>query len=79
MARSWDCSTVETPRMARDVDIRFGHGLLKQESARWPRHAAVSTPTTWRVAQPYLSQSLAGVGERFDAVWEYLEGRRTES
>ena len=73
MARSWDGSGGETPRPARDVDIRYGHGLLKQESAIWPRYAAVSTPTAWRVAQPYLSQPPAGVGIVDYLDWGHLE------
>ena len=73
MARSWDYSTGEKPRPARDVDIRYGHGLLKRESARWPRYAAVSTPTAWKVAQTYLSQTPAGVGIVEYLDWGHLE------
>ena len=73
MARSWDVSTGEKPRPARDVDIRYGHGLLTRESARWPRYVAVSTPTAWRVAQPYLSQPPAGVGIVNYLDWGHLE------
>ena len=73
MARSWDRAGGEQPRPARDVDIRYGHGLLKAESAGWPRYAAVSTPTAWRVAQPFISQAPAGVGIVDYLDWAHLE------
>ena len=60
MARSWDRSEGVQPRLARDVDMRYGHGLLKSESAKWPRYVAVSTPTAWKAAQPYIAQPPAG-------------------
>ncbi len=47
---------------AREYDIRFGHGLLKAESAKWPRYVAVSTPSAWKAAVPYLAKPPLGVG-----------------
>jgi len=47
---------------AREYDIRFGHGLLKQDSAKWPDYLVVTTPSAWRTAQPYLSNQPIGVG-----------------
>ena len=47
--------------LARDYDIRYGHGLALGESATWPRYVAVSTPTAWKTAQPFLAQQPAGV------------------
>ena len=47
--------------LARDYDIRYGHGLALAESANWPRYVAVSTPTAWKTAQPFLAQQPAGV------------------
>ena len=73
MARSWDRSEGVQARLARDVDIRYGNGLLKAESAGWPRYVAVSTPTAWRVAQPYLAQPPAGVGIVDYLDWGHLE------
>lgn len=46
---------------ASEYDIRFGHGLLKEASGNWPRYVAVTTPSAWRTAQPYLSQQPAGL------------------
>ena len=48
-------------KLARDYDIRFGHGLLKEDSAKWPRYVAVSTPSAWEVARPHLTNEPAGV------------------
>ena len=73
MARSWDRSEGAQPRLARDVDMRYGHGLLKAESAKWPRYVAVSTPTAWKVAQPYVAQPPAGVGIVDMLDWGHLE------
>ena len=73
MARSWDRSEGAQPRLARDVDMRYGHGLLQAESAKWPRYVAVSTPTAWRVAQPYIAQPPAGVGIVDMLDWAHLE------
>lgn len=47
--------------LARDYDIHYGHGLALAESAKWPRYVAVSTPTAWKTAQPFLAQQPAGV------------------
>ena len=73
MARSWDRSEGAQPRHARDVDMRYRHGLLKAESAKWPRYVAVSTPTAWKVAQPYIAQAPAGVGIVDMLDWGHLE------
>ncbi len=47
---------------ASEYDIRFGHGLLKSESAKWGRYAAITTPSAWQAAQCELSQQPAGIG-----------------
>lgn len=48
-------------RPAREVDIRYGSGLLQSESAGWPRYLVVATGNPWKVVQPYLSSQPAGV------------------
>ncbi|MFW6174466.1 MAG: iron-containing alcohol dehydrogenase [Chloroflexota bacterium] len=47
---------------AREYDIRFGHDLLKSASDGWPRYLAVTTPTAWKTAQPFLSKQPEAVG-----------------
>ena len=46
---------------AAEYDIRYGHGLVKADSAKWPRYVAVSTPSAWKTAKPYLSGEPAGL------------------
>ncbi len=47
--------------LARDYDIRYGHDLVKADSANWPRFVVVTTPSAWKAAEPFLSQEPAGV------------------
>ncbi len=47
--------------LARDYDIRYGRNLVKTDSANWPRYVAVSTPTAWKTAKPFLSREPAGL------------------
>jgi glycerol dehydrogenase-like iron-containing ADH family enzyme len=58
--RGWDGGSQMKP--AAEYDIRFGSGLLKNESSRWPRYLVVSTPSAYKVGQPHLSQKPASVG-----------------
>ena len=60
-------------RPARDVDIRYGHGLVQKESATWPRYVVVTTRTAWKTAQPYLSIQPAGVAVVHMLDWDHLE------
>ncbi len=46
---------------ASEYDIRYGHGIVEEDSAGWPRYVAVSTPTAWKTAQKYLANEPAGV------------------
>ena len=47
---------------AREYDIRYGHGLLKADSAKWPDYIVVTTPSAWKAVQPYLAKKPLGVG-----------------
>jgi glycerol-1-phosphate dehydrogenase [NAD(P)+] len=47
---------------ARDYDIRYGHNLVHADSAAWPRYIAISTPTAWQTAQPFLARPPVAVG-----------------
>ena len=40
--RGW--TGADRAKPAEEVDIRYGHGLLKRESSRWPGYVLVSTP-----------------------------------
>ena len=60
-------------RPAREVDVVYGHGLVNSESANWPRYVAVTTPTAWKTAQPYIAQQPAGVSAVSMLDWDHLE------
>jgi glycerol dehydrogenase len=47
---------------AREYDIRYGHQLVKSDSARWPRYLAITTPTAWQTAQPFFAKEPAAIG-----------------
>jgi len=70
-SRGW--TGMEKARPARDVDVRYGHGLVHNESAEWPNFIVVATRTTWRTAHPYLAKQPAGVGIVTHLDWDHLE------
>ena len=47
---------------ARDYDIRYGHNLVNTDSQTWPDYIAISTPTAWQTAQPFLAKAPIAVG-----------------
>ena len=49
-------------RLARDYDIRFGHGLLKSDSANWGRYVVITTPSAWAATKDELDHEPAGIG-----------------
>ena len=49
-------------RLARDYDIRFGHGLLKAESTKWGRYVVITTPSAWEATKDELDHEPAGIG-----------------
>ena len=49
-------------RLARDYDIRFGHGLLKADSANWGRYVVITTPSAWEATKDELDHEPAGIG-----------------
>ncbi len=69
--RSW--VGFKDSRPARDVDIRYGSGLVLEESAGWPRYLAVATRTPWRIVQPYLAVQPAAAGIVRFQDWDHLE------
>lgn len=47
--------------LAREYDIRDGHGWHWRSPQSGPRYGAMSTPTTWKTEQPFLTQQPADV------------------
>lgn len=60
-------------RPAREVDVRYGSGLVLRESVGWPPYLAVATQTPWRVVQPYLGRRPVGTGIVRYLDWDHLE------
>ncbi len=58
--RAWNQSNLSKP--AADIDMRYGHNLLRQESEGWPPYAVVSTPSAIKAAEPHFGKQPAGVG-----------------
>lgn len=46
---------------ASEYDIRYGHGLLAEDSASWPPYIVVTTPTALKTARPFLSREPAAI------------------
>ena len=49
-------------RLARDYDIRFGHGLLRSDSANWGRYVVITTPSAWAAVEGELDHEPEGIG-----------------
>ena len=49
-------------RLARDYDIRFGHGLLRADSANWGRYVVITTPSAWAATNDELDHPPEGSG-----------------
>ena len=58
---------------ASEYAIKYGHGLLKQESSRWPRYTVVTTPSAYEAARPHLGRQPAGVGYARWLDWTHLQ------
>lgn len=69
--RGWDHG--ERFRPAREVEVRYGHGLVTGESVRWPRYIAVANRTAWQNVQKYLARTPQGVGIVRYLDWGHLE------
>ena len=58
--RAWSESNLSKP--AADIDMRYGHNLLRQESEGWPSYAVVSTPSAIKATEPHFGKQPTGVG-----------------
>lgn len=59
-ARGWS-NAHRLSKPASSYDIRYGTGLLRQESSCWPPYVVVSTPQAYETSQRYLARLPAGV------------------
>ncbi len=70
---SWSGATGGTARTAAEQDLRYGSGLLHRESGGWPSYFAVTSPSAYRAARPYLDREPAGFGYARLLDWTHLQ------
>lgn len=61
------------PVPASGYEIKFGHGLLHRESSSWPRYVAVTTPSAYAAALPFLARDPEAVGYVTRLDWAHLD------
>lgn len=71
LGRGWDHG--ERFRPASEVEIRYGHGLVRTESQTWPRYLAVTGKTAWSHVTRYVAKQPEGVGVVRLLDWGHLE------
>ena len=69
---SWSGGS-ERSKTALEHDIRYGRGLLNKESGGWPAYFAVSSPSAYKAARPYLAQEPKGVEYARLLDWTHLQ------
>ncbi len=70
--RGWS-GAPQHAKPAAEFDIRYGTDLLRQERARWPPYAVITTPRAYKAAQPHLAQPPAGIGHVELLDWNDLQ------
>lgn len=71
--RGWDHGERFQP--AREVDIRYGNGIVKKESASWPDYLAITSPTAWKTALPFLSKTPVATAMVSSLDWDDLHAQ----
>ena len=71
LGRGWTHG--ERFRPAREVEIIYGHNLVKSASSDWPSYLAVSGKTAWNIVEKYVSKAPEGVGIVTQLDWAHLE------
>ena len=71
LGRGWTHG--ERFRPAREVEIIYGHNLVKSASSDWPSYLAVSGNTAWNLVEKYVSKAPEGVGIVTQLDWAHLE------
>ena len=69
---SWSGAT-SGARTAAEQDLRFGHGLLRRESAGWPPYFVVTTPSAYAVAEKYLDREPEAAENARLLDWTHLQ------
>ena len=71
LGRSWTDGLNFRP--ARDVEIRYGNGLLEQESSEWPSYIVVTTKSSGKDAESLLTSQPKNTGVVSSLDWGHLE------
>ena len=71
LGRSWINGTNFRP--AREVEIKYGSGLIKSESDKWPPYIMVTTKTSGKNAGEFLSSDPLGIGTVNMLDWGHLD------
>ena len=69
---SWS-GGLEQSKTALEHDIRYRSGLLNRESGGWPAYFAVSSPSAYKAARPYLAREPRKVEYARLLDWSHLQ------
>ena len=69
---SWSGRTTGS-KTAAEQDLRYGSGLLAQESSAWPSFFAVTSRSAYEAAKPHLSRKPAAVEHASWLDWTHLQ------
>ena len=70
---NWSGAVGGAAKTAAEHDLRYGSGLLERESREWPPYFAVTSPSAYRAARPYLAREPAGFGYARLLDWTHLQ------
>ena len=70
---SWSGAVGGEARTAAQHDVRYGSGLLARESREWPAYFAVTSPSAYRAARPFLAREPEGYGYARLLDWSHLQ------
>ena len=71
LGRSW--TNGNNFRPARDVEIKYGKDLIKNESNKWPNYIVVTTKTSGKDFNDFSSVNPSGIGVVNMLDWDHLE------
>lgn len=70
---SWTGASSGLAKTAAQHDLRYGSGLLERESRGWPSYFAVTSPSAYRSARPFLEREPEARGHARLLDWGHLQ------
>jgi glycerol-1-phosphate dehydrogenase [NAD(P)+] len=70
---SWSGASSGLAKTAARHDLRYGSGLLERESRGWPAYFAVTSPSAFRSARPFLVREPEARGHARLLDWGHLQ------